>query len=140
MIAHLAASSSTRHVTLLHADASLTTFALQHQVRTDLAQLPGATLSAWFSTPDNDLPASDTPDATSPMVPIRQLSGLMDLAETDLPTTAQYYLCGPLGFMQMVRSALILRGTPAQDIQYEVFGPDLWLAEFESVEPLPTAL
>ncbi|MCU1511159.1 MAG: Oxidoreductase FAD-binding domain protein [Arthrobacter sp.] len=40
-------------------------------------------------------------------------------------------LCGPLDFMQSVRSALIERGVPARDIQYEVFGPDLWLADFQ---------
>jgi nitric oxide dioxygenase len=30
-----------------------------------------------------------------------------------------------------VRSALVARGVPPRDIQYEVFGPDLWLADFE---------
>jgi nitric oxide dioxygenase len=33
--------------------------------------------------------------------------------------------------MQSVRSGLIAKGVPARDIQYEVFGPDLWLADFE---------
>lgn len=33
--------------------------------------------------------------------------------------------------MQAVRSALIERGVPPPDIQYEVFGPDLWQADFE---------
>jgi nitric oxide dioxygenase len=41
------------------------------------------------------------------------------------------YLCGPLPFLQAVRSALIITGVPAKDIQYEVFGPDLWLADFQ---------
>ncbi|MCU1540733.1 MAG: hemin transporter, partial [Arthrobacter sp.] len=49
----------------------------------------------------------------------------------ELPLDAEYYLCGPLVFMQSVRSALIERGVPARDIQYEVFGPDLWLADFQ---------
>jgi nitric oxide dioxygenase len=31
--------------------------------------------------------------------------------------------------MQAVRSALIDRNVPARDIQYEVFGPDLWQAD-----------
>jgi nitric oxide dioxygenase len=30
-----------------------------------------------------------------------------------------------------VRSALIERQVPPRDIQYEVFGPDLWQADFE---------
>jgi nitric oxide dioxygenase len=58
----------------------------------------------------------------------------MDLDEIDLPADAAYYLCGPLPFMQAVRSALLERGVPARDIQYEVFGPDLWQADFETAE------
>jgi nitric oxide dioxygenase len=33
--------------------------------------------------------------------------------------------------MQAVRSALIERGVPPADIQYEVFGPDLWQADLD---------
>jgi nitric oxide dioxygenase len=58
--------------------------------------------------------------------------GLMDLrAIVDLPDDATYYLCGPLPFMQAVRSALIERGVAPGDIQYEVFGPDLWQADLD---------
>jgi nitric oxide dioxygenase len=32
--------------------------------------------------------------------------------------------------MQEVRSALIELGIPPRDIQYEVFGPDLWHADY----------
>jgi nitric oxide dioxygenase len=35
-----------------------------------------------------------------------------------------------------VRSALVERGIRPQDIQYEVFGPDLWQADFRT-EPAP---
>jgi nitric oxide dioxygenase len=60
-----------------------------------------------------------------------KLVGFMDVTAVELPLDAEYYLCGPLVFMQSVRSALIERGVPARDIQYEVFGPDLWLADFQ---------
>ena len=53
----------------------------------------------------------------------------MDIGDVKLPDDATYYLCGPLPFMQGVRSALIDRGVPPRDIQYEVFGPDLWQAD-----------
>jgi nitric oxide dioxygenase len=33
--------------------------------------------------------------------------------------------------MRDVRSALIKQGVPPKDIQYEVFGPDLWQADYE---------
>jgi nitric oxide dioxygenase len=49
---------------------------------------------------------------------------------------AYYYLCGPLPFMQAVRQSLLDRGVPARDIQYEVFGPDLWQADLAR-EPAP---
>jgi nitric oxide dioxygenase len=55
----------------------------------------------------------------------------MDLSQVTLPDNAAYYLCGPLPFMRAVRSALIERGVPARDIQYEVFGPDLWQSDVE---------
>ena len=58
-------------------------------------------------------------------------AGLMDLDQVDLPDDAGYVLCGPVPFMQAVRSALIERGVPPRDIQYEVFGPDLWQADFD---------
>ena len=56
---------------------------------------------------------------------------MMDLSQVDLPVDATYYLCGPLPFMQAVRSTLIERRVSPRDIQYEVFGPDLWQADFD---------
>ena len=58
-------------------------------------------------------------------------AGVMDLSEVDLPDGAAYYLCGPLQFRQAMRAALLDRGSPQEDIQYEVFGPDLWQADAE---------
>ena len=57
--------------------------------------------------------------------------GRMDLAVVDLPDDATYYLCGLLPFMQFVRSRLLERGVAPRDIQYEVFGPDLWQADLD---------
>ncbi|MNU09548.1 Flavohemoprotein [compost metagenome] len=36
-----------------------------------------------------------------------------------------FYLCGPLGFMQAQRHALVSAGVPVAHIEREVFGPDL---------------
>jgi nitric oxide dioxygenase len=52
----------------------------------------------------------------------------MSLSDVELPEDANLYLCGPLPFMQKIRSEAIALGIPAQKIHYEVFGPDLWLA------------
>jgi nitric oxide dioxygenase len=65
--------------------------------------------------------------------------GQLRLDDVTLPEGAGYYLCGPLPFMQAVRSALLDRGVPAQDVQYEVFGPDLWQADLLT-EPAPDSL
>lgn len=120
MISHLAQSASLRHVTLLHADNSPESFALRSQVRADLAKLPRSSFLTWFLEPSADAAPSDS-----------EFAGFMDLTSVELPADAEYYLCGPLPFMQAVRSALIARGIAAEDIQYEVFGPDLWLADFQ---------
>ena len=60
-----------------------------------------------------------------------EFEGFMDVNAVDLSDDAEYYLCGPLPFLKSVRSALIAKGVPAKDIQYEMFGPDLWLADFQ---------
>ncbi|MFF0970277.1 globin domain-containing protein [Streptomyces sp. NPDC003703] len=56
-------------------------------------------------------------------------SGLADLTGIDVPAGTRAYLCGPLPFMRAVREQLLGRGVAPADIHYEVFGPDLWLAE-----------
>lgn len=57
--------------------------------------------------------------------------GLMDPTAVDISGDALYYLCGPLSFIQAVRSRLIEHGVAPHDIQYEVFGPDLWQADLD---------
>ena len=120
MLSHLVKSGSTRKVRLLHADNSAETFALRKQVEEDLAKLPNASMTTWFVEP-----SAATQEADGELV------GFMNVNSVELPEDAEYYLCGPLVFMQAVRSDLIALGVPAKDIQYEVFGPDLWLADFQ---------
>lgn len=119
MLSHLVASGSQRKVAMLHADNSVDTFALRRQIQDDLRTMPDASLNTWFLEPSKPTLMVDG-----------ELAGFMDVSAIDLPADAEYYLCGPLPFMQAVRSSLIARGVPAKDIQYEVFGPDLWLADF----------
>ena len=118
MLSHLAAQGSQREVLFLHAGTSPESFALRGQVTEDLESLPNARLHVWYEKPDSALADNEH-------------EGFMDLSVLELPEDATYYLCGPLPFMQAVRSQLISRGTPARKIQYEVFGPDLWQADTE---------
>jgi len=120
MLSHLVAAGSHLQIMLLHADLDEDSFALRHQVVGDIGALPNASLHVWYEQgAKTDLPVAAI------------FAGVMDLSQVTLPENALYYLCGPLPFMQAVRSALIERSVPAQDIQYEVFGPDLWQADVE---------
>jgi len=136
MLSHLAAAGSHLPITLLHADVEEASFALRHQVLEDLGTLTSGTVHVWY---ENGAESSLAVDGVH--------AGVMDLDEVKLPDDAGYYLCGPLPFMQAVRSALIQRGVRARDIQYEVFGPDLWQADLatettpgatDGGDPLPT--
>ncbi|PFG34696.1 globin domain-containing protein [Sanguibacter antarcticus] len=118
MLSHLVQAGSNLPVHVLHADLDEASFALRHQVLADVRALPNATVHAWYERgPESSLPLDGV------------FEGLMDAYQIDLPDGAGYYLCGPLPFMQAVRSDLVARGVPPQDIQYEVFGPDLWQAD-----------
>jgi nitric oxide dioxygenase len=124
MLSHLAAAGSHLPITLLHADLDEASFALRRQVLEDVRFLPGATAHVWFER---------GADGGSEL-PAELHSGVMDVDDVKLPENAGYYLCGPLPFMQAVRSALIDRGVAPRDIQYEVFGPDLWQADLATEE------
>ncbi|MFJ1704929.1 hypothetical protein [Kitasatospora sp. NPDC088346] len=115
MLEHLAATGSTRPVTVLHADRSPDEHALRARTRELLRQLPDARAEFWY-----EQPGADEPDAHA---------GLIDLSGSVLPEDARVYLCGPLPFMREARAQLLRAGIPARSIRYEVFGPDLWLAD-----------
>lgn len=120
MLSHLAKAGSGLPIQLLHADASENTFALRGQVAADVASLGNARMHVWY---ENGGTSALAADSVHP--------GFMNLDDVELPEGAMYYLCGPMPFLQAIRSSLIGRGIAPQDIQYEVFGPDLWLADFQ---------
>ena len=121
MLSHLASAESDLTVRLLHVDASPHAFALRRQLEDDVGRLRNATLDIFLDGPGAPIPASDEK--------VRWHRGGVVLA-ADLPSDGGCYLCGPLAFMQAMRSQLIERGIAAKDIQYEVFGPDLWQADY----------
>jgi nitric oxide dioxygenase len=120
MLSHLVAAGSGLPITLLHADLGESSFALRRQVVSDVLALRAASLHVWYEEEGRSNEPVDGVHA-----------GMMDLTAVDLPDDATYYLCGPLPFMQAVRSALIGHGVTPRDIQYEVFGPDLWQADLD---------
>ncbi|MEU3448740.1 globin domain-containing protein [Streptomyces thermolilacinus] len=115
MLEHLAATGSTRPVTVLHADRSPAAHALRADTHRLVGTLPEARAAFWYENGARDEPGART--------------GLMRLDALEVPAGASVYLCGPLPFMREVRERLLRGGVPARNIRYEVFGPDLWLAD-----------
>ncbi|MDN3029273.1 globin domain-containing protein [Streptomyces sp. S.PB5] len=118
ILAHLAAVGSPRPVLVLHADRSPADHALRGETEQLVARLPHARAVFWYERPG--------PEETAAR------EGLMDLDGIELPDGATVFLCGPLPFMRHVRGRLLSAGVPARQIRYEVFGPDLWLADATS--------
>ena len=118
MLDHLVVAGSRLPVTLLHADSDEEYFALRRQVVEAVRALPEGRVHVWYEQgAQSALPVDGVHE------------GVMDVGAVTLPDGATFYLCGPLPFMQAVRSTLVERGVPPRDIQYEVFGPDLWQAD-----------
>ncbi|WP_308423961.1 globin domain-containing protein [Saccharopolyspora thermophila] len=121
MLSHLATTASPRRVIAVHADRSQHTHAFRADLEQLAEKLPDATVHVWYEEPHEPWPAERT--------------GLVDLEELDIPKDATAYICGPLPFMRAIRAQLLERGVPASNIHYEVFGPDLWLAQEQTSAP-----
>ena len=120
MLSHLATAGSQLQIMLLHADHNENSFALHGQILDDISKLPNASIYVWYE------------QGAKTRLPLHGVfSGGMDISQVSMPDNASYHLCGPVPFMHEVRNALIERGIPPRDIQYEVFGPDLWQADNE---------
>ncbi|GAB3686226.1 FAD-binding oxidoreductase [Saccharopolyspora tripterygii] len=111
MLAHLAATGSARRVVAVHADRTPDTHALREDLHQLVDKLPDATAHVWYEEPDRGWPENRT--------------GIVDLSTVDLPPASTAYVCGPRPFMHAVRDQLRRGGVAADDIHYEVFGPDL---------------
>lgn len=115
MLEHLAQEDRRTPVIVVHGDRS----PADHALRTDHAaltgKLPDAVAHFWYENPEPGHPA--------------ELTGTVDLSGVPVAPGTHAYLCGPLPFMRAVRAQLLDKGVAAADIHYEVFGPDLWLAQ-----------
>ena len=113
---YLVGVGSTREVLVLHADRSPARHAHRQELKELVEALPAATLHRWYE----DLGVRPTRDVLR--------AGRVDLGTVEIPADAQIYLCGPLPFMESVRSTLIEQDITEAHIHYEIFGPDKWLA------------
>ena len=115
IVEHIARTQPQRPVIVAHADRTARDHALRDTVLHVGRAIDSFTTYAWYENvePDDE----------------RSATGYMDLRTIDLPTDLQVFTCGPLPFMRHVRTTLLERGVPAENIRYEVFGPDLWAAQ-----------
>ncbi|MFF4544095.1 globin domain-containing protein [Streptomyces sp. NPDC001435] len=113
MLAQLAEDGHRAPVTVVHGDRSPADHALRNDHEAYAAKLADGTAHFFY---EQDAEPADR-------------SGLVDLTVVPVEPGTRAYLCGPLPFMRAVRTQLIERGVAPADIHYEVFGPDLWLAQ-----------
>jgi len=122
IVEHIARTQPERTVIVAHADRTARDHALRDTVLHMARQIDDFTAYTWYESVD---PADRHSE-----------QGFMDLSEVPLPAGIQVFTCGPLPFMRHVRSTLLARGVPAENIRYEVFGPDLWAAQIDSETPV----
>uniref|UniRef100_A0AAU3GRC3 nitric oxide dioxygenase n=1 Tax=Streptomyces sp. NBC_01401 TaxID=2903854 RepID=A0AAU3GRC3_9ACTN len=115
MLEHLAQEGHGSPVTVVHGDRSPADHALRTDHEALTGKLPDASAHFWYEDPEPGHPADRT--------------GTVDLGTLAVAPGTRAYLCGPLPFMRAVRSQLLAKGVASADIHYEVFGPDLWLAQ-----------
>ncbi|KND43170.1 MULTISPECIES: globin domain-containing protein [Streptomyces] len=117
MLDHLALTSSSRPVTVVHADRSPLDHVHRDEQADLVSRLTSADLHLWY---END--AHLAPGA-------RVHAGRATLDHLTLAPDTTAYLCGPLPFMRLMRGELLAKGLHPSAVHYEVFGPDLWLGE-----------
>ncbi|MFE7766332.1 globin domain-containing protein [Streptomyces sp. NPDC057438] len=117
MLDHLALTSATRPVTVVHADRTPLDHVHRDEQADLVSRLADADLHLWY---ENDAHLSPGTHVAA---------GRATLDHLTLPADTTAYLCGPLPFMRLVRGELLAKGLHPSAVHYEVFGPDLWLGE-----------
>ena len=108
-VKELVDAGSEREVVVVHADRRLDTVPLREELEALVAQLKNGKLVTFIENGEGTY------------------EGRVDVAKLNVPANANAYLCGPLPFMQGVRSALVDAGLEGKNINYEIFGPDQWM-------------
>lgn len=111
----LAQRQPRRTVRIYHADRSHGTQALYQRMLGQSLQLKDSYGEFWYEEGADEAPTRRPAH-----------SGRMDLSTVEIPEGCRVFMCGPLDFMSGARRSLIERGVPADRIDYEIFGPDLW--------------
>jgi ferredoxin-NADP reductase len=113
MLHALVHERSTRPIWWLHGARSRSDHAFGSEVDALLSELTDSHRLVAYSRPDGE----DVDD--------HDLAGRLDLAALEragVPVDADYYVCGPDGFMRAIGAALAARGVSADRIATEAFG------------------
>ena len=115
MLHALAAGGATRPVWWLHGARNRAEHAFGAEVDALLAALPDAHRIVAYSRAGSERADRDGHD----------VAGRIDLATLEraaVPTDADYYLCGPEGFMHAIGAVLTARGVAPEHVTTEAFG------------------
>lgn len=108
----LAVHNSARHIIFAHANAHLEQIPHLDEINREIHSMENAQLNLWLERPN---------------VNYDSFSGRMNLAQLkNLPFAADFYICGPMPFIQAQKHWLISAGVCVNKIHYEAFGPDVF--------------
>jgi len=114
MLHQLAQSRHPSAVQWLHATDNGHTHAFAKEVTITGAGLPRFMQHIWYSRPEPHDKGTFTTLGWMDLIPLK--SHLCDPA-------MQFYLCGPVAFMEKIEQSLLKMGVDSDRIHYEVFGP-----------------
>lgn len=116
MLDTLAHSQHTAQVNWFHAAENGDIHAFADEVKALGASLPHFTAHTWYRQPTDADRASAAFDSEG-MMELNALEGAFS------DPSMQFYLCGPVGFMQFAAKQLVGLGVKQGNIHYECFGP-----------------
>lgn len=106
----LASQGNGREIIAVHRDQSLESWPLRQEYAAAINSLPDGKLISFLQAEGEG-----------------DYDGDIDMSRFQLSRQSSAFMCGPLNFMQTVRSSLVQAGLPGKNIHYEVFGPDQWM-------------
>lgn len=115
MLNQLLKQASVPKITWVHACEQGEVHAFKAAIQEKCQQHANLSRYVWYRTPTGDDKLGEDYDFAGHIE-------LKNIAE-QLPKNAQYYFCGPMGFMREVNQQLLALGIGTDRLHYEVFGP-----------------
>lgn len=116
MLDTLAKNKHAAQVNWLHAAENGDVHAFDDEVKALAAELPHFAAHTWYRLP-TDADRAAMRFTSEGLMELAQLEGLFNAPEME------FYLCGPVVFMQFAAKQLVAQGVSADKIHYECFGP-----------------